>query len=117
MRTLGQERADFALNKVISLSEEEKAKFKPFSAGAPAMILRNGFGQALAFWISKGKPEHLELLCIIREWLRTKSFAVGQDNTEFMKNITTMEQKEYLVAQKETLALLEWVKLFASAGL
>jgi len=46
MRTLGQKRAEFALNKVVDIPQDKKDKFKPFSAGAPSMILQNGFGQA-----------------------------------------------------------------------
>jgi CRISPR-associated protein Cmr5 len=34
-----------------------------------------------------------------------------------MKELTTMEQQQYLSAQNETLALLEWVKRFANADL
>ena len=117
MRTLGQIRADFALNKVVAIPSVTKDRFKPFSAGAPSMILQNGFGQALAFWLAKKKEEHLAMFDIVKEWLCENSFAEGQDRVEFMRNITTMNQLQYLTAQKETLALLEWVIRFANAGL
>ena len=88
------------------------------------MILQNGFGQALAFWISKGRNEHKVMLNIVKEWLsysendvqnnfvpRTESYQ------EFFQAVSTMTQSNYLTVQKETLALLEWIKRFANAGL
>jgi len=117
MRTLGQKRAEFALNKVVAIQPDKKEKFKPFSAGAPSMILQNGFGQALAFWISKDKDEYMTMFNIVKEWLCQNNLAEGRDRTGFIRNISQMDQTKYLTAQKETLALLEWVKRYASAGL
>ncbi|MFW6271867.1 MAG: type III-B CRISPR module-associated protein Cmr5 [Desulfosalsimonas sp.] len=125
MRTLGQKRAAFALVKVTNLPSETKDRFKPFSAGAPSMILQNGFGQALAFWLAKGKVEHLAMFNIVKEWLTYKNEDVNNnfvqpadDSAEaFIKAISDMSQEQYLTAQKETLALLEWVKRYANAGL
>jgi len=113
MRTLGQERSEYALDKVM---ENLKIKeLKPFSAGAPSMILKNGFGQALAFWKAKGKKEHQIMFDIVKGWLLEKGFASGNRDPEFLKDLSTMEQHRYLEAQKETLALLEWVKRYANA--
>ncbi|MBC8391015.1 MAG: type III-B CRISPR module-associated protein Cmr5 [Deltaproteobacteria bacterium] len=117
MRTLGQKRAEFALSKVVGIPQDKKNKFKPFSAGAPSMILQNGFGQALAFWISKSKDEHMAMLDIVKEWLCQNNLATGQSKTDFILNISQMDQTRYLTAQKETLALLEWVKRYTNAGL
>lgn len=127
MRTLGQKRAEFALNKVTNISEDRKEKFKPFSAGAPSMILQNGFGQAIAFWLAKGKNkdnEHMVMFHMVKEWLSyekddVKNNFVKKTNNpkEFIEAISTMSQHKYLTAQTETLALLEWVKRFANAGL
>ena len=124
MRTLGQKRAEFALEKVTNIAQEAKEKFKPFSAGAPSMILQNGFGQALAFWIAKGRNEHRSMFNIVKEWLSYTNNDVQnnfvpktQSDQAFFQAISGMTQSEYLTAQKETLALLEWVKRFANAGL
>lgn len=124
MRTLGQKRAEFALKMVTDIVQEAKDRFKPFSAGAPSMILQNGFGQALAFWVAKGKPEHRSMFNIVKEWLSYDSNDVHnnfvpktQSDVEFFQAISSMSQSEYLAAQKETLSLLEWVKRFANAGL
>jgi len=134
MRTLGQKRAEFALNEVLKIQDANlKKDFKNFSAGAPSMILQNGFGQALAFWLSKGtdkdlniKPndKHFVIFKIVMDWLPyekgdVKNRFIKKTNSpkEFIEAISKMNQKEYLAAQKETLSLLEWVKRYANAGL
>jgi len=126
MRTLGQKRAQYALEKVMGIRSDVKDKFKTFSAGAPSMILQNGFGQALAFWASKqnSKPECGVMLNMVREWLCYENGDVhnsfvkkNETPSDFFEAISIMGQIEYLTAQKETLALLEWVKRFANADL
>lgn len=122
MRTIIQKRAEFALAKVIQYRDIEK--LKNFSAGAPSMILKNGFGQTLAFWKQKWHDEHKALFTIIVEWLSYNNhndvrnvFATQTDPTRFLQELTTMTQRQYLTCQEETLRLLEWVKRFANADL
>jgi len=135
MRTLGQKRAEFALAEILKVQDESlKKDFKNFSAGAPAMILQNGVGQALAFWIAKATDKNLKiktndkhyvLFKIVMDWLAYEkgdiknTFVKKKPNTpkEFLEEISTLPQDKYLTAQKETLALLEWVKRYANAGL
>ena len=134
MITMAQKRAGYALERVLAVtngkSEKEKKEFKAFSSGAPSMILQNGFGQTLAFWLAKGTKEdnkkndkHIELFDMVKDWLSLKrndidnQFTTEKDRTKLMKELTTMEQRRYLSAQNETLALLEWVKRFANADL
>lgn len=131
MRTLGQKRAEFALKKVLEAKNIDK--FDSFTAGAPSQILQNGFGQTMAFYVAKGtkkdnsndkkpyidkKDKHIVLLNIIRKWLQEKEFltTATKDEKEFIYTITQLSQQQYLAAQKETLALLEWVKRFANSG-
>ncbi len=123
MRTMGQKRAAYALEKVTSISRNT-GEFKTFSAGAPTMILKNGFGQALAFWLAKGKPHHIDMFDIVVGWLSynnnddvNNTFATHTDPELFLREIAGMRQKKYLRCQEETLKLLEWVKRFANADL
>ena len=125
MRTLGQKRAEYALEKVLAIPEgKKKEDFKSFSAGAPSMILQNGFGQALAFWLAKGTDKHIAIFDIIKNWLfyekddiKNSFVKKTEDRVDFIKELSGMDQIEYLTAQKETLALLEWVKRYANAEL
>ena len=126
MRTLGQKRAEYALERVLAIPEDKKKDFKSFSAGAPSMILQNGFGQALAFWLAKKEDKHVVLFDMIWQWLScekndVKNEFVERDKaktrTDFIRQLSDMDQNKYLAAQKETLALLEWVKRYANADL
>jgi CRISPR-associated protein Cmr5 len=114
MRTLGQVRSEFALKKVME--NINLKSLKPFSAGAPSMILQNGFGQALAFWAAKGKDEHIALMTIVRDWFnKDNSMFQSKSIQEFLEKISESSQDEYFSAQQETLYLLEWVKRYANA--
>lgn len=121
MRTMAQKRAEYALNETLAAKNKvDKDKLKTFSAGAPSMILQNGFGQTLAFWLAKGKPEHMALFDILTRWLKQtdmKNFGECKQTKDYIQKLSTMEQREYLNNQNETLALLEWVKRFANADL
>jgi len=135
MRTLGQKRAEYALERVLAIPEDKKKDFKSFSAGAPSMILQNGFGQTLAFWLAKGtdknlkikkEDKHVVLFDMIWQWLSyekndVKNEFIERDKaktrTDFIRQLSDMDQNKYLAAQKETLALLEWVKRYANADL
>ena len=117
MRTLGQERAEYALNEV--LKNKEIDKLKSFSAGAPTVILQNGFGQAMAFWLSKAKEskKHKFIFESVKKWLIEEKFIepVNDSDDKFILKLSEISQKEYLSAQKEALFLLEWIKRYTSA--
>jgi len=122
MNTMAQRRAKFALNQVLEITKnkDEKAKkdFKSFSAGAPAMILQNGFGQTLAFWLAKGSDKHTALFRTVKRWLTEENkFLTKKGDADFMEELHSIDQSKYLVAQNEALALLEWIKRFANAEL
>lgn len=122
MNTMAQRRAKFALHQVLEITKnkDEKAKkeFKSFAAGAPAMILQNGFGQTLAFWLARDTDKHRALFGTVVKWLTEEnSFLSQRDKFQFINDLYSVEQEKYLTAQNEALALLEWVKRFASADL
>jgi len=126
-KTLSQKRASFALEKVSEVGNSIRKEFKTFVAGAPSIILKNGFGQALAFWYSKGtdsnmnlkhNDKHIILINIIREWLSQEDFLNNNNSVkEFIQEVLDSDQSKFLTLQQETLNLLEWVKRFAAADL
>lgn len=132
-RMLSNKRANFALQEVLALFEkqdaDQKKDFKNFVAGAPAMIQQNGFGQALAFWLAKdqgkGDTKYRRLFNMVVKWLSLKKDDVNNNiiSTEapqenyrtVMDELSGMDQRKYLDAQKEAMAVLEWIKRFAHA--
>ena len=133
LRTLGQKRAEFALERTLMVPGDIRKDFKSLSASVPSMILQNGFGQTLAFLLAKGTDKdlkvkdddkHTVLFDMIKDWLSYKDDDVNNDfvreaqkRHEFLRNLTELDQTQYLSAQREALALLEWIKRFASAEL
>ncbi len=116
-KTLGQQRAAYCLEKLEKITCSRK-EFKPLSAGLPAMILQNGFGQTLAFLQAKGKDKHVAAFQIIAGWLIDRTLLTDDDRPAgILKQISELEQTKYLHAQKETLAMLEWLKRYANASL
>lgn len=116
-RTLGQQRAAYCLEQLEKLPCK-RDDFKPLSAGLPSMILQNGFGQTLAFLQAKGKDKHLAAFQIIASWLVERNLLeVDRPPVEILTKISQMPQAQYLQAQRETLAMLEWLKRYANAAL
>ncbi|MFH0824778.1 MAG: type III-B CRISPR module-associated protein Cmr5 [Pseudomonadota bacterium] len=124
-RTLAQERSSFALKEVGKINQAGGDKFAKLTAGLPAMVLQNGFGQALAFLLAKGTKDgrprpgdrHLLVFDIIAAWLKQQRIIVDAAPSKAMGELSKMNQKDYLRAQDEALAVLEWVKRYAGAGL
>ncbi len=132
-RMLSNKRASYALQEVLNLfkelSDNQKKEFKKFVAGAPAMIQQNGFGQALAFWLSKdeGKnsTKYRKLFNMVVKWLSYKKLDVHnhfifterpeENYQQVMIELSEMQQGKFLAAQKESMAVLEWIKRFAHA--
>ncbi len=116
MRTLGQQRAEFALNKVMSI--EVNDEFASLANGAPSMILQNGLGLTAAFWKQKGNgnsgERYTQLLGWVREWLNARKIISSSDVASFFTALSKTDQMDYIKAQRETLALLEWVKRYAN---
>ena len=117
-RTRGQIRASHALREINELKLKGKGHYGHFVShvsSLPASIVMNGLGQAMAFELSSGK-EHEILYKIMQNWLCGES-GVFTDEKDLMKSITNNGQKEYVRAQAEVLAYLDWLKKFARAYL
>lgn len=129
--TLGQQRASYCLEMLKNMTCN-RTEFKPLSAGLPSMILQNGFGQTLAFLAAKGSEvdkktkviifknndKHMAAFQIISSWLVTRQLLKSDDPPlGILNQISKMHQAQYLHAQRETLAMLEWLKRYANAAL
>jgi len=122
-RTMDQQRAEFALKTIDAFSnrdESSQAELRRYLIQLPALIQMNGLGQALAFYRSKGMPSsHGDIYSLLGKWLCEKPegriFNIGE--TDVLRAITSADMFRYMAAQNEALALLEWLKKFASAML
>lgn len=122
--TLEQQRSEFALNLLQGTKANqllEESDFTGFMNGIPTMILQNGFGQALAFLLSRisrknGLNKYEFAFNGIKDWLQTRNLLDKKsDNASIMENISKMTQSQYLEAQEESMKLLQWLKRYVKA--
>jgi len=122
--TKEQQRSAFALEKITNVYGETISKEDAnFIVGVPTMILTGGLAQTMAFLLSKQDPKkandvkEVKLFKIIQQWL-TSELRVpneGGDTRKFLEHFAKLDHEKYLLAQKEALALLQWLKRYARA--
>jgi len=133
--TPGQRRAAHALAAVGELKEnDQKGKgygnFVSYVDRLPATIVMNGLGQAMASELAAarlGKQDrnpdekaHEKLFDIVQKWLKKSSVydeSASPESKWLMKAIVEGSQDDYVRAQAEALAYLDWLKKFSQAYL
>ena len=108
MRSLDQERAEFAWSQ-IPVGDE---KFVDLAKGAPALIMANGLMQTLAFYQQK---KHASIVTCICKWLAKLKVTDGESFDAVIKSLQGGDSDRYMRATDETLELLRWVRQFAAA--
>jgi CRISPR-associated protein Cmr5 len=119
MPSLDQERAAYAWAKVQKCSKD----YENLAKAAPALIMNNGLMQTLAFFRAKGKEHHIRLNEHLCEWLGKRfrgvaHFPVNDRNPDFESIMPALHHAEPLIyrrATEEALAVLRWIRQFASA--
>lgn len=125
IQTKQQKRAEFALKSVQKIMDKNNQcvpeKLATKIVGMPNMILSNGFGQTLAFLLSKkGNETETEeeiIFHILKNWFQTDSSLAANAMTEmaFLESIIALPCNKYIEAQNEALRMLEWLKRYARA--
>ncbi|RMG26604.1 MAG: type III-B CRISPR module-associated protein Cmr5 [Methanobacteriota archaeon] len=141
--TLDHERAQLALQAVQEIAEGDlniAKKFRSYVESLPAIIVRNGLGQALAMEAANGKvgkkdnnandsesteekkdkPDeiaHKKLYGIVSKWILQRVYGIQDEPSplQVIDEIISSDQMTYMRAQEEALLLLQWVKRFANA--
>jgi len=120
MIDLDQQRAAFAWQRVeaakSALNEAEYKSYKNLAKGAPALVMNNGLMQTLAFFNSKGKGHHQQLLGDLLAWL-DKQQITSQGFANAMSYFhSEASSEQYRQATDETMHLLRWLRQFADTG-
>lgn len=118
MPTKEQQRSAFALQKITTAwNNNVPTQDANFIVGSPTMIMTNGIAQAMAFFLSKGEDRCTRVFTILKEWLSQEVTALpdNANNHQFLAQFANLEQNDYLRAQQEALALLQWLKRYARA--
>jgi len=128
-RSLDQQRAAHALERVDELQRDPKAaaKYVGYVKALPAAILANGLGQALATELAAKDDAHDALAGHVARWLfdapgsRYKEKGDDSPGKELAKkmlsSIVEGSQRDYVWAQAEAIAYVGWLKKFAVAFL
>lgn len=117
-----QKRSKYALERLEKLDKIDK-DLANFIVGTPTMILQNGFGQTMAFLLSKGNgkdknEKHNFVFHTIVGWSNRAfdgSLEIKTDKNGFLNSISELDQSDYITLQEETLKLLQWLKRYARA--
>ena len=122
LRSMDQERAEFALTKIQAIlggpDTSHKVEVRRYLNNLPALIRMNGLGQALAFFRMKGEgTAHEAIYRMVGAWLCDASSKgrIFSESTDALSAITQSDMAHYMAAQNEALALLQWLKKFAVA--
>ena len=126
-QTLGQKRAAHALEAIKRLETEKNyGNFGSYVQRLPATIVMNGLGQAMAgelaaARLAKGdkmsidERAHKTLFECVESWLFMCKVYTEKDG--LMSAIVKCNQEDYVRAQAEALAYLDWLKKFSQAYL
>lgn len=122
---LALRRAKHALEQINGLDRNNCGNYVSYAKSLPAEILQMGLGQAMATLLAaaKGKEQdaHRLLYNHLEAWLCGTAAYRDSDAPypvgNLMTSITSHRESEYLHAQAEALAYLEWLKKFAVAFL
>jgi CRISPR-associated protein Cmr5 len=118
MQTKEQRRSAFALEQIsVMFKDQVDEKTANFIVGVPTMILSNGLAQSMAFLLSKKKDQKcMDTFKIVRFWLEREIPSLKHSSEMgFLKSFAGLQQSEYLKAQQESLAMLQWLKRYVRA--
>jgi len=128
MKTIEQLRAQDAMKQVAELSGKPDGFKKLYRAYVDRLgptIVMNGLGQALAMEPAasgpksrtQGEKAHYEIYCSLQRWICRENGGVYPSANDLLHAITENDESDYLCAQAEALAWLEWHKKCCRASL
>ncbi len=116
-QSLEQKRATYAW----SCKGNFTTDYTNLAKAAPSLIMTNGLMQTLAFFASKRKDHHEELLKDVLGWLKKPEaacpFITSEQFSSAMDQLADPQRssEQYLHATQEALAILKWIRHFAAA--
>lgn len=110
MKSLDQERASYAWERVQSATRE----YQSLAKSLPALIMTNGLMQTLAFLSGKSTKEHKRLCEDILGWLnKVALIQKGEYQTAIREMAEGMDSLQYQRVTEEALAVLRWIRYLA----
>lgn len=119
-RSQAQKRAEHALGCITAIGNGDYGNYASYVKALPARIIMNGLGQALAMERagSEKDPGHKLLYQHMDSWLRKGwEHSPYKGQPDILNAIVLGSEADYIRAQGEAMAYLEWLKKFAAAFL
>lgn len=125
-RSTAQMRAEHALARVNSLTTEADGygNYASYVKALPARIIMNGLGQALAMERAGANANneavsigHQHLYAHLQDWLLNGWQHGPYQGNDIIADLIAGGEQDYIRAQAESMAYLEWLKKFAVAFL
>lgn len=121
VKSLDQERAAYAWERVSGKADSYKEKYKNLSKSFPALIMSNGLMQSIAYLGEKDSDEHKALLSDIISWFVKKGLMsedkAGQGFNGIMTVLSNSNSEKYRRATEEALEILKWIRQMADASI
>lgn len=123
-QSLDQQRAKFIWEKIHNLPKDKTFDaYTKLSKGAGTLIMQNGLMPTLAFYGQKSKGsssraggnEHAALLSDVLSWLKQQGLTNTVEFSAAMSEICQKSSSDYRQLTEETLAVIRWIRHFASA--
>lgn len=113
VKSLEQRRAEKAWNFIGSV-EKELDKMSPHIKKLPAMILTSGFGQAVAFYLSKDDHKKIidNVAQVISHLTGIQGITCGND---LLQKIMHSNHETYILLSQEALKYSSWLKRLTEA--
>ena len=121
--TREQRRAQHALRCVQVVPSRLQSEYESYVNSLPASIVMNGLGQACATLLAQARGKaanedaHRLLYDHLQDWLCSGEQNVYVSQPDLLTAIIGNGQREYVQAQVEALAYLNWLKKFSQAYL
>lgn len=108
----------FAFDKIQSIPEAKKDKYKSFIENFGLMVYNNGLINALTF--AKAKRDEHDVYTHISAWLQNPNFLwsfSNPDENDLIANVLTVDSLRLLVLTQEVISFSDILKAFAKAEL
>ncbi len=111
VQTLDQKRAAYAWQRQRDYTNKD---YVTLIKGAPALVMTNGLMQALAYYQNKNE-DGKKLVGAVGEWLTQGGLSRSAEFSGLMQCLHKASAEQYMLATREVLEILKWMKQIGSA--
>ncbi len=119
MQGIENGRAKFAYDCVQNVNSDHLSNYLTNIRKMPSMIQINGLAQTIAFYLSKNKEGHAQIIEHLSAWIfndeTRQRLGLEDSENNLQKLVISVPGDIYHLITVETMAYLDWLKRFATA--